>query len=427
MVSRQAARLVAETPAIATAHFTAEADPYDPRRNPRGYVNLGTAENRLVWDLLEPLLRAARPVAAAVTRYAPLFGAYDLREAVAAFLTRTRRAVVEPDDVLVVAGATAALDIIAAVLCDPGEVIAVPAPYYGAFDTDLAGRSHAVLIPVGPNDGDGPTPGAAAIEAAVIRARAEGSTVRALALTSPHNPLGLVHHRAELEEVAATCARLDLDLIADEIYANSVFAGPPFVSTLSLSAEVIDPRRVHMVWGFAKDFGLPGFKTGVLHTHDSAVRAAARELAYFAPVSTDTQWFLRELLTDNAWVDGFLAANRSRLAASYALAADLLARAGIPFLPAVAGFSIWTDLRPWLGEETFAAEQTIWQHLFEDGRVSMLPGQVFHSQSPGWFRLCHTTDPDTVTEGVARLSRVLAGAAGAAGAAGGRQRTPPRS
>jgi aspartate/methionine/tyrosine aminotransferase len=405
MVSRQAARLVAETPAIAAAHFAAEADPYQPRRNPGGYVNLGTAENRLVWDLLAPRLRAAREVTEAVTRYAPLFGAPELREAVAALLTRTRRAVVEPADVLVVAGATAALDIIATVLCDPGEAIAVPVPYYGAFDTDLAGRSQADLVRVRPDE-DGDILGAAAIEHAVARARAGGRAVRALVLTSPHNPLGFVYRPDELTDIAAVCARLDLDLICDEIYANSVFSGPPFVTALNLPAEVIDPRRVHVVWGFAKDFGLPGFKVGVLHIRHPAARAAARELAYFAPVSTDTQWLLCQLLADDAWVDGFLAANRSRLAASHAAAADLLAQAGIRFVPAVAGFSIWTDLRPWLAEQTFAAERALWRRLFEDGRVSMLPGEVFHSHSPGWFRLCHTNDPDAVHEGITRLSRV---------------------
>ena len=61
----------------------------------------------------------------------------------AAFLTRTRGLPVAPDDLIIVSGATAALDIAATVLCDPGEAIIVPSPYYGAFDVDLAGRSSA--------------------------------------------------------------------------------------------------------------------------------------------------------------------------------------------------------------------------------------------------------------------------------------------
>ncbi|MFF5207796.1 aminotransferase class I/II-fold pyridoxal phosphate-dependent enzyme [Streptosporangium sp. NPDC000396] len=407
MVSRQAARLVAGTPVISEAHFAAEADPYDFRRNPGGYVNIGTAENRLVWDLVAPRLRAPRPVSSADTRYAPLFGTPGLREAVAAFLGRTGGVAVDPENVIVVGGATAALDIIASVLCDPGETIAVPVPYYGAFDTDLTGRSRATLLPVRPCAEDELAPGAPEIAEAVLRARAAGRTVRALALTSPHNPLGRVYREVELRQIAEVCARLGLDLVADEIYANSVFSTTRFTSALGLSPDVIDPERVHVIWGFAKDFGVPGFKVGVLHTRHSAVRTAARELAYFAPVSTDTQWLLHDMLSDEAWVDAFLTTSRSRLASSYTTAAGMLTEAGIAFETAEAGFSIWTDLRPWLDNDSFAAERALWQRLFRTGRVNMLPGKVFHSHRPGWFRLCHTVSPDVVREGVERISKVL--------------------
>jgi aspartate/methionine/tyrosine aminotransferase len=407
MVSRQAARLVAGTPAIAVAHFAAEADPFHPVGNPGGYVNLGTAENRLVWDLLAPRLRAARAVEPADSRYAPLHGTRRLRDTVAGFLSTSRGVAVDPDDLLIVSGATTALDVIATALCDPGEAIVVPVPYYGALDTDLTGRSGAVLIPVLPGPGDGFTPGPAAIAQAVREARASGSTVRALAITSPHNPLGRVFTAAELAGMAKVCADLDLDLIADEIYANSVFGATAFASALGLPGDLIDPVRVHVIWGFAKDFGLPGLKVGVLHTRGEQMLAAARELAYFAPVSTDTQWLLGDLLSDTAWVKDYLAIHRERLGVSYATVAGELTAAGIGFAPAEAGFSVWVDLRAWLPEPAFAAEGALWQRIVDVGRVSMAPGEIFHSTEPGWFRLCHAVGEDPLVVGVRRLRAVL--------------------
>ena len=412
MVSQQAGRLLAGASALAGAHFTAEADPYRPSANPDGYVNLGTAENRLMWDMLAPRLRAPRPLTEADVRYGPLFGTTALRTAVAGFLARRLAVPVSADDLLILAGATAALDAIASILCDPGEAIAVPVPYYGALDADLTGRSHATLLPVGPDEGGDPAgarlPSAAATAGAIERVRAAGHPVRALVLTSPHNPLGRVYRAAELHEIAGVCADLDLDLVADEVYANCAFDGPTYTSVLHLPARVIDPDRVHMIWGFAKDFALPGFKVGVLHTRHPEVRAAARELAWFAPVSTDTQAVLCQLLSDRAWLDGFGAASRARLADSYTRTAGLLVAAGIPYLPAEAGFSIWMDLRRWLGGDSFDAERALWRRLFDDGRVSVPPGEVFHSAQPGWFRLCHTVDATTVREGIDRIGRVLA-------------------
>jgi aspartate/methionine/tyrosine aminotransferase len=410
VVSRQAARLVAGSPAIAAAHFTAEADPFRAG-SAGGYVNVGTAENRLVWDLLAARLQRARPVSAADSRYAPLHGTPALRERVADFLSDGADGAdpVDPEDLIVVSGATAALDVIATVLCDPGEALAVPVPYYGALDTDLTGRSGAVLLPVPPAAGDPALPDPDLVADAVARARRAGTAVRALVLTSPHNPLGLVYRAAGLRAYATVCARLDLDLIVDEVYARCAFAGPAFTAARTATRGLFDPGRLHVIRGFAKDLGLPGLKVGVLHVRDPRLRAAARELAYFAPVSTDTQWLLADLLADHDWLTGFLAASRQRLAGSYAATAALLSAAGLPFRPAEAGFSIWTDLRAWLAAPDFDAEYALWQRLFTRGRVNLLPGAVFHHPEPGWFRFCHTTDAAVVAEAVSRIVRASRG------------------
>ncbi|MEU9116750.1 aminotransferase class I/II-fold pyridoxal phosphate-dependent enzyme [Streptomyces sp. NPDC048483] len=408
MVSRQAARLVAGSPAIAEAHFRAEAHPYHPELRPDGYLNLGTAENRLLWDLLADRVTRRRPLTETDTRYAPLYGTPALRERIAFLLSRVCRYTVAADDLVVVSGATAALDVIASALCDPGDAIVVPAPYYGAFDTDLAGRSGALLLPAQGAAGDGFRPTAAAIDRAVTRAHRDGITVRAVALASPANPTGTVYPAETLREVAGAAADHGVDIIADEIYANSAFGPEPFTSLLVPAANPARSDRTHVVWGFAKDFGLPGLKVGVLHTPDPTVRAAARALAYFAPVSTDTQALLTELLDDTGWVDRVLAENRRRLAASYQGTARLLDELSIPYVPAQAGCSLWADLGAWLPSPDAVGERALWRAVLDSTRVSIMPGEAFHSPEPGWFRICHTLDPLLVREALMRLGDFLA-------------------
>ncbi|HEY7487290.1 MAG TPA: aminotransferase class I/II-fold pyridoxal phosphate-dependent enzyme [Streptosporangiaceae bacterium] len=408
MVSRQAAGLAARTPAIATAHFRAEAAPYHPVRCPDGYVNLGTAENRLVWDLLAPRLAARRSPAAADTRYAPLYGTPALREVLADLLSAQCRTAVSAEELVVVSGATAALDVLATALCDPDELIVVPAPYYGAFDLDMCGRSRARLVPVPMPDGDGFRLAAGPIDRVLGLARRHGRPARVLALTSPSNPVGHVHSAATLREIADVAACHDVAVIADEIYAGSVFGqDTSFVSLLDPSVNRGHRHRSHLVWGFAKDFGLPGLKVGVAYSPDPAVREAVRALAYFAPTSTDTQALLTALLADPDWVDCFRAESRRRLGASYARCTRLLDELDIPYAPASAGFSIWTDLRRWLTAPTFDAERALWKHIFDGARVNILPGEMFGCPQPGWFRICHTTEPHLVSAGIARLGRVL--------------------
>ncbi|AEH08159.1 MULTISPECIES: aminotransferase class I/II-fold pyridoxal phosphate-dependent enzyme [Protofrankia] len=407
MVSRRAAALAAQPPAIAAAHFRAEAHPYHPRLRPGGYINLGTAENRLVWDLLAPRLTGPRPLSAADTHYAPLHGTDAFREQLARFLGGVCRTEVDPEHLVVVSGVTSALDVIASVLCDPGEAIVVPAPYYGAFDVDLVGRSGARLLPVPLSAGRNFQVTASEIGHALTRARERGVTVRAVALASPGNPVGHVHPPQVLREIAEVAGQHGVDVIVDEIYANSVFGGAPFVSFLDPEVRRAGTGRVHIVWGFAKDFGLPGFKIGVLCSPDPEVCAAARALAYFAATSTDTQAVLRDVLADRAWVARFLAESRRRLALSYASSVELLTAAGVPFVPVGAGFSLWVDLGAWLTAPTFAAEHALWERILEQACVNVLPGQLFASPDPGWFRICYATDLAVVTEGISRVVRLL--------------------
>lgn len=411
MVSHTAARLADDVPAIAAAHFAAEADRFHPTGNPRGYVNLGTAENRLGWDLLEPLLTAARPRRPEHVHYGLPHGTAELREAVADLLGRTWRTTVDPDELVVTAGATAALDIAATTVCDPGDVILVPAPYYSAFDTDLTGRSGARLVPV-PTDPDaGFALDADAVEHVLRGLRRAGVPVRAVAITSPANPLGTTHSVVVLRDLLRLAAAHDLDVISDEVYAHSVFGPGEFVGVLDprVLGEVpeFDPDRLHVVWGFAKDFGLSGLKAGVLRTSGPA-RAAARALTYFATVSTDTQALLVDLLADRDRVAHLLAENRRRLLRSYSHTTARLAEHGLEHLPASAGFSVWVDLRDRLTEPTFTVERRLWRHVLESGRVNVLPGGAFASPEPGWFRLCHAVHPDLVATGIARLAQATA-------------------
>jgi aspartate/methionine/tyrosine aminotransferase len=404
MVSRRAAALSAHAPAIAAAHQRVERDHYDPRHNPSGYLNLGTAENRLVWDLLAPKVAAAREIGPRDVRYVPLHGTPRLRAATARLLSTTWHTPVDPDHLVVVSGASAALDIIASVLCDAGEAIIVPAPYYSAVEVLFTGRSGARLVPAPLSPASGFGLDASAIDQAIARAREDGITVRAIAITAPCNPTGNVHTVAALREVLAVAERHDVDVIADEIYANSAFGDRPFVSVLDPLVRGESRARIHTIWGFAKDFGLSGLKAGVLHTEHPDVLAAATALAYFAPVSSDTQALLAGLLDDQDWVSLLFKENRARLAESYWNAADCLDNLGIPHVRPEAGFTIWADLSRSAGND--AAEHRLWHRILDEAKVNLVPGKAFGSPVAGWFRLCHTADPAHVREALRRIGKL---------------------
>src|SRR5262249_51274050 len=157
--------------------------------------------------------------------------------------------------------------------------------------------------------------------------------VRALAVTSPSNPVGHVHSDAVLKDLVSVASAHSVDVIADEIYAYSTF-GAAFTS-------MAGGPGVPGSWGLAKDLGRSGGAAGVLRTKDPEVRAAARALAYFAPVSTHTQALVTALLSDAEWVAGFLAESRRRLYESATTTMKLLTAGGIGYVEPAGGFSLW--------------------------------------------------------------------------------------
>lgn len=406
-ISSRAERLLGAMSPLVAAHYRIAGDLFDPDDNRGGYVNLGTSENHLLWDLLEPALTGKRPLSPDDTHYHPMSGMAGFRASTAAFLSRSYDVAVDADDLVVVGGATAALDTIAYALCEPGEGIVVPTPYYTGLDDDLGGRAGARVVPAPLSSADGFALRPEVLDEAVRTATAGGVTVRAILLISPANPLGCTYDADTIAAAAEVARRHDLHLVVDEIYAGSVFGDAQFFSAARLPASVLDPARVHVVWGFAKDFGMSGFKVGMLHTRHDGVRAATGHLAAFGPVSTDTQVLLRTMLDDTVWVDRLRAENRRRLAAAHHDVTSRLASYGVTTAPADAGLYVWVDLRPWLSRPTFDAERALWLRLLDDARVSVSPGDVFHCADPGWFRLCYASDRATVREGVDRIGRAL--------------------
>jgi aspartate/methionine/tyrosine aminotransferase len=377
------------------------ADPWSPD-NPDGYIDLSVAENRLVFDLLEPKLTAPRSLTAEDTQYQELAGSPSLRLELARLLTELQGAEVDSGDLVVLAGAGAVLEILAFALCDPGDGIVVPAPYFAGVDFAFSARAGVEVIQAWPDAGLQLT--AEAVERAIREAPVP---VRAVALLSPSNPLGVTYDEATLRAVAEVTAAHDLHLIADEIYAGSVHGSAAFVSTARLVPSALPAERLHVVWGFAKDFGLSGFKVGVLHTRNPEVRAIAERLGRLAAASSDTQAVLRELLADRAWTKAFLTESRSRLATAYRRTTEALDAAGIPYFPATAGLFVYLDLSQFLPEPTFEAERTLAARIFTEAHLHLTPGAAFHTPTPGHYRLCFATNPRAVQTATTRLTRLL--------------------
>jgi 1-aminocyclopropane-1-carboxylate synthase len=282
-----------------------------------------------------------------------------------------------------------------------------------------------------------------AYKKSLAEARAQGRTVRAVLLCNPHNPCGTILTRAELESLVEWVrSEPGLHLVADEIYALSTYAHrlpseeeadeeaaqpalsrlarsacgavqqalwpsnddsvatarSPFVSLCSLlpnaAAMAADGARFHVVYAFSKDFGLSGFRCGMVITENRAVRRGFDQLAQFNGLSQDVAYYFYLLLRDRRALPRFVEGMQTGLAQAVTVLGRDLRQAGIPFVRPSAGLFLWIDLSGFLDAPgTVDAETRLYKAVLAECNVNLTPGTAFHSPQPGWFRFIFTNTP----------------------------------
>lgn len=273
--------------------------PFDPVTRVSGVINLGTAENKLL--VREFAAKLKTEFAAGVTPKDLLYGDFngepELRSSLASMLSRHMgNFPIDPAHIVVQNGCGTVVESLAMVLCDPGDAFLILTPYYGGFDIDFVKRAGVQLLPVDLHSSNGYAVSIPDLERVLADARRRGINVRGFVISSPNNPLGSSYTRGELQSMVDFCHRHDLHFISDEIYLlsdfSSVIGKPESAVVPVLSLQIPDPSRVHIVWGFSKDFGASGLRVGLSYTRNPAVLSALQgvrcAISLFGSTSTNT-------------------------------------------------------------------------------------------------------------------------------------------
>lgn len=394
-------------PPLVKAHFDNFYNMYDRETNPNGLINMGTAESHLVNGEVCDLLRKAAErmdLTGYNIHYNKFEGSDEFRTAIAQHWQKIifkdeSTVVLGKENVATCAGCTVALETLATLLAEPGDVFLIPAPYYSSFVDDIHER--AGVIPVGvPCD---EALDREVFEEAYAKVVKEGKRVRAVLFSSPNNPIGTVYKEGAVRGLLDFAMEHDLDVISDEIYAQTVFdPEAEFVSTMKL-VPASYRHRVHVTSSFAKDFVLSGFRTGLCISFNPCIIQGFASIIYYSSVSSHTQSLLTALLKSPE-LPGIMELSRQRLAAAYHIIAGGLEAIGVPTMKAQAGIFVMGDFSAYMEKQEFEAEHILWEKIYHELMINVSPGQLFGCGRPGWFRACYAFDRDTVEEACRRLA-----------------------
>lgn len=334
-----------------------------------------------------------------VLQYAPTEGDPDLRRHIAEYESGRRLRPVDPDDVLVTTGSQQALAMVASVVADAGDLIAVPHPcYLGALQT--FGAAGLQLHPVGMVDGH--------LDLDRLERELQGGLrIAAMYVVANHgNPDASRLDDQTSRRLAELADTWGFWLLEDDPYRELWFDTPPVAALPSYTAQAIS------LGSFSKTIA-PGLRVGWLvadggHAAHRALRGALVRVKQSADLHTSS--LSQALIADLLETPGWFCEHTQMLRRLYASRRDAMTSAlrdtfgdRIHFTPPSGGMFAWAELEGVDTGALLAAALPL--------GVCFVPGAEFEaggSSLRNWLRLSYATlDAEQLLLGVQRVAAAV--------------------
>ncbi|XP_038065455.1 1-aminocyclopropane-1-carboxylate synthase-like protein 1 isoform X2 [Patiria miniata] len=416
MLACRGERMLKSVDLLDTGMMACSANQFDSCSNPDGVINLGTSENRLVFDLLRERLDGYNVKwEDYMFTYNDFQGIPELREAVAGFLTDCAKSLtpIDPKKIVVMNGGGICMEALSFAICDPGDAVMVASPYYGGIENDNTMRPEAKVIRVHfysklePGQTEPFEITISKFESVYQEQTQKGVKIRAVCFMNPNNPLGDVYPKQFVLDMLQFCHRHSLHLIMNEVYMNTIFKeGADFQSFLSFKPEEIpDPQRVHFVWAVSKDLSMSGMRFGVIHTQNESIISCINSFTYFQTLSAYIQKVMACLLSDRDWLNNvYFPTNHKRLREAHKVTTDTLDEMGVPYLNRPSGLFVYANFQKFLPSLTKEDEMALFYRFIDDG-VYIAPSLAFFADERGWFRIIFSRPFNEVKTAMGRLKK----------------------
>ena len=332
------------------------------------------------------------------SRYSPVPGYADLRQAIARKLERENQLRYQPSEILVSNGAKQSVCNTVMALVDPDDEVIIPAPYWVSYPqmVKLAGGT-PVIVNAGFDQNFKMTP--EQLEAAIT------DKTRLLILCSPSNPTGSVYSKDELAGLAEVILKHDdLYVLADEIYEHINYIG----RHESIAQFPGMKERTIIVNGVSKAYAMTGWRIGYIAAPEWIVKGCNKLQGQYTsgPCSVSQRAALEAYTASQECVETMRQAFERRRNLIVELAKDIPGlKVNVPqgafyLFPECSSFYGKSD-----GERTINNSNDLAMYLLEVGHVATVGGDAFGD--PDCFRMSYATSDDNIREAMRRIKEVL--------------------
>ena len=338
-------------------------------------------------------------IKAGFTRYTPTAGIPALRQAIADKLLRDNGLSYDPAQIMVTCGAKHALFGIFQAICDPGDEVIIPAPYWVSYpeQVKLAG---GVPVFVSADVASHFIPDPAKIAEAVT------PKTRAIVLNSPSNPTGAVFPEEVIRAIAEIAVKNNIYIVSDEIYEKMVY-GTKHFSVASISDEV--KKLTIVVNGMSKANAMTGWRIGYAAAELELTKAMIRmqDQSTSNPTSIAQKAALAALQAPESLITDMVTAFHERRDVIVALLNEI---PGFTCPMPGGAFYAFPDVSGVFGRsfngKVISSSDDLAEYLLNEARVAVVPGRGFGMDSN--IRLSYACSMENIRKGLGRISDAIA-------------------
>ncbi len=324
------------------------------------------------------------------THYGPTQGFPELREAIAAYVSRTRGIQVAPERVCVVPGGKPILFFPMLALIEPGDEVIYPNPGFPIYESMIRFLDGVpVAMPLEEKRGF-------SFDLDLFRSELSDKT-KLVILNSPQNPTGGVIPAWEIAAIAELLRERDVMVLSDEIYSRIYYSDPP----ASIAACPGMMEKTILLDGFSKTYAMTGWRMGYGVMPEWLVQAVNRLMvnSNSCTASFTQRAGIAALNGPQTDVDAMVAEFRRR---RDAFCAGLNTLPGFRCAVPEGAFYAFPNI-----EGTGLDSRTLANRLLEEAGVAALSGAAFGEHGEGYLRFSYANSLENLMEAVERIRQFL--------------------
>jgi len=333
------------------------------------------------------------------TKYTPASGMEELKEAICRKFKRDNNLDYSPQEILVSCGAKHSIFNAIFVLCNEGDEVILPSPYWVSYPEMIkVAGARPVVIETTQKNNFKVTP--QQLQEAIT------PKTKLFILNSPSNPTGMVYTKEELELIGNILIKRGIFCVSDEIYEKIIYDGHEHISIASLGQAI--KRLTIVINGVSKSYSMTGWRIGYAAGPKEVIQAMSNLQSH--STSNPSSISQRAALAALEGHEKF----SSEMVAEFLKRRDYIVKRlnsinGISCLKPQGAFYVFPDVSQIIGK-TFRGQLvkdsvSLSEILLAEANIAVVSGSAFGADS--YLRLSYAISMEIISKGLDRIAEFV--------------------